>query len=366
MVNNMKHFTFLLYLTVFTTSTLLFLFTEFGCQHSNPVVNNPPNGPNSKGYNLYVGNWGFDEVFVIDTDSNAVVDTLRGFGSVWDLAVTKSGKKLYISTREGPVNFPGKVYSVDLQTRHIKLILDKVADVYVVPNGIVIIISKDPFQLPRQIGTIDTLSDAITFFDTLDVRDAGVNYQSVVLDRTFPLFYAVNNALQLFAYDYEQRKVVRVFENLFGPKLHMVLSPDGKFLYAAGGPVFDLERDAAIAGVGGNHLGSLALSADGGYLYITDPGGYLLPEPVPSGKVFIFQTSTNTYNGEIDVQKAVPFGHGWQTDRIVLMPDGRTAYVSNWLDLIFVIDLQQREVVKLIQLGPTGVQAVPMVVGLKY
>lgn len=126
---------------------VILLILIAGCQHSNPV-NNGQTGNKPKGYNLYFGNWGSDEIFVLDTDSNVVVDTLKGFSSVWDMAVTKSGQKLYVSTREGPVNFPGKVYSVDLFSKEVKRISDKVSDVYTTPDGTIFIISKQPLQLP--------------------------------------------------------------------------------------------------------------------------------------------------------------------------------------------------------------------------
>lgn len=54
------------------------------------------------GYNLYVGNWGSNEVYIVDTNSNTMVDTLRGFDYyIWDLAITLSGAKLYVSTKGG-------------------------------------------------------------------------------------------------------------------------------------------------------------------------------------------------------------------------------------------------------------------------
>jgi len=341
----------------------LLIFCEVGCERQNIIES--PNLIKNKGYYLYVGNWGFNEVFIVDTDSNAVVDTLRGFGSVWDLTVTKSGKKLFICTRDDvPPDYAGKIFSLDLKTKEVKVIHNEISDVFVSPNGVVFVISYSYNAGSSQgsVGIIDTLTDAITLFDTLDIRDTRHNYQSMVFDKNRPQLYAVNNNKRLFAYNYDNKKVVRVYQNLFDP-LRMVISPDGKFVYVAGGPVFDLERDSVIAWVGGNQLGSLALSPGGEYLYITDPGGYMRLEPVPTGKIIIFQTTTNNYVGEIDVNKAVPFGHGNQTDRIVLTPDGKTAYVSNWLHLIFVIDLQAKEVVKVINIPSSS--TIPMALGLK-
>ena len=307
-------------------------------------------------YYLYVGNWGFDQVYVVDTDSNTVVDTLRGFGSVWDLATTVDGTKLYVCARMGGPNAPGSVYSVDIRRKVSKQIHPKVADVYVTPQGTVVIISRDPYQPMRPIGTIDPATDAITFFDTLDIRDTGHNDQGVVFSRNKPLLYGINNGGQLFAYDYDSKETKKIYNNL-NENLRMALSPDGKLIFVSGGDIFDLERDSTVGFVGGNKLGSVTLNPSGEYLYVTDPGGYLI-DPIPSGKVFIFDTKTKSYSGYVDVKKSSPISY--QTDRIVLTPDGKTAYVSNWLDRIFVIDLQASEVTKMI-LVPAGSQPVPMV-----
>ncbi len=146
--------------------------------------------------------------------------------------------------------------------------------------------------------------------------------------------------------------------------LQMMISSNGKYLYVAGGPVFDLERDSVVAGVGGNYLGSLALSPDGAYLYITDPGKYLFPEPVPSGKLYIYKIDTYSYIGQIDVNDtSAQYQESNATDHVMLMPDGKTAYVTNWISLVFVMDLQNREVKKAIKFDQ--VQVVSIAIGLK-
>ena len=341
---------------------LIFLLLSFGCQHSNPVDNPPDKGEPPKGYNLYVGNWGGNEVFVMDTDSNAVVDTLSGFPyTIWHLAVTKSGRKLYVCTRNDvPPTYSGNVFSVDLKARNSFLISNEISDVFVAPNGLVFVITYMIDSKKGALGVIDTVMDAITYVDTLDIRDAHHNYQAVAFDRNRPLLYAVNNSNHLFAYDYDKKEIVRTYQSISLLR-QMVISNDGRYLYFAGGPVFDLETGQAIANVGGNALGSLALSPDGEYLYITDPGVPGNIEITPSGKVFIFQTSTNSYVGEIDVKEIEP-NYGWLTDRIDLMPDGKTAYVSGWHVLVYVMDLENREVTNVIEIpGFTR----PMILGVK-
>lgn len=355
----------------FNYSFLIFFVFAIGCQHPWIVDNKSKNEIKMGGYHLYVGNWGGNEVYIVDTNSNIIVDTLQGFDYyIWDLAVTLSGAKLYVSTKGGPHNTPGKIFAVDLCSKSTSLIWSGIAsDVFVSPQGQPLIISHEPRpeNAPEGIsyvGFIDTLSDVIAFVDTLNIRDNGFNYQSIVFDKNRPLFYAVDNARRLFAYDYDQKKIRRNYDNLFDP-LQMIISNDSRFLYVAGGPVFDLERDEVIASVGGDRLGSLALSPDGEYIYVTEPGNHGLLEPLPRGKVFIFHTSTNSYIGEIDVKKIVqslPTGQSWQTDRIVLTTDGKIAYVSSWIKHLFTIDLQSREVIKVMDFNGF---TIPLMLGTK-
>lgn len=72
---------------------------------------------------------------------------------------------------------------------------------------------------------------------------------------------------------------MRTYQNIFDP-LHMVISHDGNYLYVAGSFVYDLKEDKAIAVLGGNRLGSLALSADGELLYVTDPGESIMKKSI--------------------------------------------------------------------------------------
>ncbi len=155
----------------------------------------------SLSYYLYVGNWK-DEIFIVDTDSNVVVDTIRGFvRNICEVVVTHSGKKMYVTTED---DSKSAVYVVDLRSRNVLQILDKVADVYLAPNGSVFIITSNRYYGVSQIGAIDTLYDGVNFFDTLNIRDriGGHDYQNVVFDVNRNLLYGINRDNKLFAYDY--------------------------------------------------------------------------------------------------------------------------------------------------------------------
>jgi YVTN family beta-propeller protein len=305
---------------------------------------------------LYVGNWGYDQIYVVDVATNEVVRTLSGFevglGGVWKHVATKSGRKLYVDTRGGTYNdAQGKLHVVDVRTWRRRVILDEAAEPFVTANGEVFVLTRDASMSGAAIGRVDTLSDQITFFDTLDVRQNG-DGKAVVFDPQRPVLYAVGSSGRLFAYDYKKQAITRTYGTVQDPRSMIVSRSSGK-LYVAGGPVVDLERDSVVAWLGGNELGSLALSPSGDTLYVTDPGSRIVGPTtyVSSGKVFLYDTRIDVYVGDVDVSEALPTpGVGKSTADIVLSGGGNTAYVSNQFDLVFVIDLRAGTVSGLIQL----------------
>lgn len=346
-------------------SFLLFLFVfSFEIYGSSHNAKDTYLCGTKSGYYLYAGNWGGGEVYVIDTDSYSFVDTIGGFDDyVSSLAVTQEGRQLYVSTRNGPANSPGKVYSVDTRTKERLLILNEFGDIYVSPNGTIFVIASG------KVGIIDPMSDVVSFIDSLDIVDRGYanNQYNVVFDKNSAMMFGITNENQVFVYDYRELEVIRTFNIPFVP-LHMVLSPDGESLYFTGAPdvfvVFNVEKDSVTAVFGMNQLGSVAISPDSRYVYITDPGGYLIPEPVPSGKIYVFDTYTNTPLEDIDIGKALG-DYGVITDQIIITPEGRFAFVANWMDKVIVVDLDKREIVKVVQFDTTMTQIVPMALALK-
>lgn len=328
---------------------LVVIFLAVGCD-----INSPTGISHNKGYYLYVGSLTFPEVFTVDTECNVIVDTLTFPHTVGSLAITKSGAKLYVAS--------GIISVVNLKTKQTTLFYDQSqsASVHVGPHGQVFVISRTHYQAPWTIGIIDTLSDAVSIIDTLDLHDE-TGDQRVAFAPKSPLIYAFNKEGRLFAYNYETKEVMRTYQNLYTvAPVHMIISHDGKHMYTTLS-VFDLEADSIVCEIDAKISAYLALSPDGKYLYITDPEHISIEFPV-SGKVRVFDTGTNSCVGDIDVNKAVPYGQSNTTDCIVITPDGKTAYVSNWYYLVFVIDLQRREVIKTIQFYRT---VSPMVIGRK-
>ncbi len=350
---------------------LLVILISIGCRKEGPVDGGGNDTiPHSKqSYFLYVGGWSGNKIFIVDTDSNVVVDSLEGFMSeIWSFVVTKSGRKMYVSAK-APRNLgaSGAIYAVDLKTHTVRTIYNEVASLFVAPDGHVFTINYFGINGVSEVGIIDTVTDQVSYFDTLNIQTKyfGHDYQGVVFDVNRNLLYGINREHKLFAYDYTKNKVTRVYQNVNAFYfLQMMISNNGRYLYVAGGPVFDLERDSVVGGLGGNYLGSLAMSQDGQYLYISDPGRYIMPDPVPTGKIYIYCTKTMNYIDEIDF---VPFTPPWigsaTTDRITLIPsDDRFAYVSGWVGILYYIDLKFKNVIKRIDIDAF---TVPLAVGEK-
>ncbi|WP_457652731.1 YncE family protein [Rhodocaloribacter sp.] len=331
--------------------------------------------PPSDGFYLYIGNWSQDEVFVIDTNTNEVVRTLRGFNGVWTHTVSHDGRTLYVGTRKaivardadgrilppGPAEVVGGLYAVDTRSWRIRKLLDRPVNVFPGPPGLVAFV-EHTFQEPGQpVGLIDTRTNTLTFLDTLDIAEAGtsgLSRQGLVFHPSRPIFYTKDTEKRIFAYDYERRTVVHTYASTGSLRNNMTISRDGRYLYVAGGPVLDLERDSVVAWVGGNVRGSVGLSPSGDTLYVSDPGVYLNIEAIPSLKLFLFDTRTNTYMGAIDVGVTADFA---------LTPDGHTAYVSGFVTGVFIVDLVLGNVSDMIEPGRTDVitYTVPLTLGPK-
>jgi hypothetical protein len=293
-------------------------------------------------YYLLIGSG--TSIRVYDTELHAFVDSIGGFiKGVSDIEATKSGGKIYVCT--GFVNAPGYVYVMNWMTKEKEIILSKRSEIFISPKGIPFIMASEPYDTLRRMGTIDTLTNAISWFDTLDIEDGGTSDQALVFDPSQPVFYSitnynnVNGGLKLFKYNYETKEIIRYYNNSGFPLHRMTIDPSGKYIYFAGGPAIDLEKDSVVGDFRfalKDYNGSIAIDSRGTVLCTTDPGGYLI-DPTPSGMVAVFRTlpqgfySTN-YN-------FIDLGHAEVGDLIAMTKDGVKAFVSDWIYEFNVIDL---------------------------
>lgn len=293
-------------------------------------------------YYLFIGTG--RNIRVYDTELHALVDSIGGFTEeVSDIEATKSGTKIYVCT--GFVNSPGYVYIMNWMTKEKEIILSKSAEIFISPQGIPFIMASEPYDTLRRMGTIDTLTNEISWFDTLGIDDSGHSDQGLVFEPTDPIFYSLTNfnnfngGLKLFKYNYETKEIVKYYNNSGFPLHRMTIDPSGKYIYFAGGPAIDLEKDSIVGNfkfAWKDYNGSIVIDPKGTVLCTTDPGGYLI-DPIPTGLVAVFRTlpqgfySTN-YN-------FIDLGHAEAGDLITITKDGVKAFVSDWIYEFNVIDL---------------------------
>jgi len=320
-------------------------------------------------YYLYTG---FENSYiqVYDTELHTFIDSLGGFNKyTWDIEATTSGNKLYVCSREHS-NYLPTVYTVDLQTKERREILNKKAEIFLSPQGNPFIVAWNSFDTLRQVGVIDTISDIIEWIDTLDMLANTMDLdQSLVFDPQATILYSLTSQNKLFKYNYQTKEILYTYQSVGFPSYHMVIDSSGEYIYFAGGPAIDLQKDSIVGYFGyseAGYNGSVALSPKGEFLCATDVGKPGLFEPVPTGKVALFYTLPQGAYGSvsyIDVTHiAWMLSVGKQTDRVIFAKDGKKAYVSNGLNLIYVIDTEKEivsDIIKLKWYSPRTIILIP-------
>ena len=306
---------------------------------------------------LYAGNFGADELFIIDLIDNTVTDTILGFESIYQITVSEDGHLIFVSSQEGPVNYPGKLRVMSMPDREINIILNNATDVLLSPQGIIFLVIKKPHNPYKEIGIYNEYTNGIEIIDTLNIGDERRPKYSVVFDPKNPIFYTVNNGGELYAYNFIENKIEKTYQCIKNPG-NMIISNDGRYIFISGGPVVDLYRDSLVAHTGGNVGGAMAFDRDYTYLFMTDPGGYLFP-PSPSGKILVYDVNNYHIGEYIDI------GNKIMTDYLVLHPKKNLLYINSWTD-IYIIDIDKREVVNTIRFTPINLLLHPMAIGLKF
>ena len=309
-------------------------------------------------YYLYIGDLYYN-IIVYDVETHTLIDTISNFEyEVWDIEITNNNKKLYVCTKKGPLNAPGYVYSINLDTKESETFLSKSAEIFKAPNGVPFIVAEEPYDSLRHLGVIDTITNQITWIDTLSIYPIGFSNQGLVFARNDSILYCLNNDYKLFKYNYITNQIIRNYNSINYYYDHFVFDPNGEFIYCAGGPAINTKSDSIVGSfsyASYDFNGSIALSSDGTFLCSTDPAAYAQLNPEPTGKIAVFEKLPDGFysndNYFIDVRSATPYGTGYYTDKIYLTNNNRMAFVSNWINCFYVINIKKRIVSDIIQVN---------------
>jgi DNA-binding beta-propeller fold protein YncE len=299
---------------------------------------------------LYVGTFGGNDLFVVDVDSMKKEDSLYfSPGNMFGLHITPGGTKIYV-TQEWP---DSSVYYLDTKNKTYHLTN--------LPNGSIYLNNnREGFLFSNEgIFRLDTLTNQAQQIDTLTF------VQFVAFDNSSSTFYFENYQAKLCQYDYEQKELIDTVD--LPPAWNMTMTPDNRELYftAPSGylGVINIESGAVDYITPANPSGQVAITPDGQYVLVTDPGSNFPPNP-GSGLLMVVRTSDHQLDGYIDV-KAIA-GDNPTTSEIVITPSCNYAFIANsYGGDIFIIDIRQRKAIKRLEFRPIGATISSLVLGSK-
>ncbi len=276
-----------------------------------------------------------------------VINSPIDYSALPGLGVSPDGKKLYL------------INGV-IDTRAKSIINGAITGVPT-PDGKYLIVNGPPFRI------YDATTNQLVFSsDSIGLKVSAVG--SPFAPRHSLVFGGLEGR-RICMFDYKNFKLVKVIDpsQIGGysvPVVDLVVTHDAEKLYYTSAVTYnlftgiDLERDTVVALHLINSISFLGIRPDNRYVYLTDPGGYLI-EPLPTEKIGVYSPPLEMPLQSIDLDsltilpsKTLPCGSAIvTTDQIALSPDGKKAYVSVFDDcVILVIDTQRNELIRVIKI----------------
>ncbi len=327
---------------------LLLLFTLFLLWGIN-CSKNPVSPGLSRGPFLYAltpqSVDGYARIYYIDTSVDSLVDSLLlPYLDPLGLGVSPHGDRIYLTVRDSsPFDVP---YTIEINPYTKQIVYQGQNSGIPTPDGKYLL----GFTYPDK-GL--TVYDA-RFHTKVFHSDTGFQDIRITFDESRGLVYGAIREPgitmgKIGVFNYRTLRWERVidlveaggfptliFDIVVSPKLQkLYLSSPDPFFY-----VLDLRTDRLVKHVIASSHASLAITKDERYVYLTDPGGYLIP-PEPTGYIEIYSTFDEApVQPSIDTRTLCPLPCAYcplYTDQIKISPDGSKAYVSNFPGCIMVV-----------------------------
>ncbi|MCH7826577.1 MAG: carboxypeptidase-like regulatory domain-containing protein, partial [Bacteroidetes bacterium] len=321
-------------------------FTAAGFESQTKIINIKPDSQwvdislNRMRENLYlyVGTYGGNDLFVVDVDSLKKVDSLYFTpGNMNRLYITPDGSKLYVTQLYQPY----VTYYLDTKSRTFFPTN--------LPNGSIYFNNnREGFLFSNEgIFILNTLTNQVEKIDTLSF------VEFVAFDNASPTFYFANYEGKLYQYDYQQKKII---DTLALPiSWNKAMTPDNREIYfiTRNGllGVINIQSGAVEYITNANPNGRIAITPDGQYVLVTDPGSNLFLYAPPSGLLIVVRTSDHSLDKYIDIKPIA--GDNTSAAEIIITPSNNYAFVtnSNGGD-VFIIDIRQLKAIKRLEFRP--------------
>lgn len=284
----------------------------------------------------YVANRGDGTVSVVDTRTNAVVETVPVGTDPLGVAVSPLGERVYVANQV----MSGTVSVIDAAT-------NTVVDTLTVgrePTGLAVKYPGTKLYVANRIDKTVSVIDLATG-DELGPIDVGNNPLGVAVNPAGTPAYVVNkgsNTVSVIDTNFDE--VIATVDVGNDPQ-HVAVHPNGRWVYVtntsnASVTVIDAASNAAATTIPvGTNPEGLALLPSGLRMYVANEG----PDTVS-----VIDTSTNTVVNTIDV--------GTNPNDVAVTPDGTKVFVTNRAArTVSVIDVATETVVATVDVGFTPV-----------
>ncbi|MFQ5742289.1 MAG: hypothetical protein ACE5HV_01740 [Acidobacteriota bacterium] len=275
---------------------------------------------------VYVPNADSDTISIIDIRSNVVSDTIPLIGGPVAVVAAGDGRRAYVSLSDS-----SSIAVLDTQKNQL------VATIPVGNDPVGLVLSPDDSLLyvanffSNTVSVIATSSNSV-----VDEITVGTGPSSVAVSPGGRRLYVANSfSSNLSAIDTSTAQVVNIIDFTNGIPSDIAVSADGSRIYVTrfGLPEFGLDDGVSVLGGTGTLVanisgvgpgaGQVELRPDGRFAYIANFLSGLSPagNAMPPGTVSVIDTRTNQLTGSIPV--------GVQPGGIAFTPDSSRAYVTN-------------------------------------
>ncbi len=305
---------------------------------------------------LYIGTSDGHYIFIVDVDRLTVVSSVYvAEATISDFFITPGGSKLYVL----PTN-ASTMFAFDTRTRTYSTTTIPLCSMQFAP-WIGLVGFRNGVYLIDTLGNTASQVDSTTFY-------------SPVLHPILPYIYALKGTppqSRLFVYDWNAKQYSDSIELRTSAGIQLYPYPtaftaDGTKWFCVSENAYlgkyDVMTRTLSANVRVNRLGSIAITPDNLFVLVTDPGAYLIMEPIPSGLIAVVRAQDNQLDSYININPIA--GENNITDRVVISRSGRYAFTGDWLNGVFVVDVRKKVGIKKFLFASDG-QIVPLALGAK-
>ncbi|MBO6792547.1 MAG: hypothetical protein JJ895_01460 [Balneolaceae bacterium] len=297
-------------------------------------------------YVIYAHSYVSDYLYIIDP-SHGEYEIKNDFESIYSITSNANGSILYVSTGDENLTVEnGNIYEVNtnnwestvIYDRPVEFIHSSRKDIYFVTKAKLDTGRFADFLPERILGKINVEDGKVSELGSIKMAAANFHdYKAIQIHPNLPIAYLISNEIQLIEYNFESQQS----RALIGGKSvsnhpNFTLSPNGRYMFFVGGPVYDTVREEIVGDTKVFKWGHAAVRSDNKEVYITDNGDLGIYNRPEIQNVNIYSLQSDSIIDTINV--------GGITGSIFLTPKERYAVLNKRDIELVIIDLKERKI----------------------